>query len=162
MSPSWNNHPRSRDSRSRPEETDASCARLGGRKEKKNRKENQRPCATKKRFHSVPANSMLLAVLVLTGTYYADAIRSPARSPVPRAIGKTVVCGHLLSLISTLADSAACGYICLRSGLPASHRLSQSSGDSQQPLGNVHTLPCFLLCLGPLFCFPLATWLRAR
>jgi hypothetical protein len=91
-----------------------------------------------------------------------DAISSPARSPVPRWIGERMGCGHLLSLISTLADSAGCRYICLRSGLPASHRLSQSSGDSQQPLGNVHTLPCFLLCLGPLFCFSLARWLRAR
>jgi hypothetical protein len=34
--------------------------------------------------------------------------------------------------------------------------------DSQQPLGDVQALPCFLLCLGPLFLSPLEMWLQAR
>ncbi len=168
MSPSWNSHPRSRESRSRPEdgfEVPGSCARIGwAQKRRRIGRENRQHRAAQKCFHSVSANSMLHpAVLILTGTYYAYANISPPRSSGSqrKRQGRWVICGAFLL---NFHSGEFCGlriYLLALEfgGLPPDESISR---DSQQSLGDVHALPCFLLCLGPLFRFPLKTWPRAR
>jgi hypothetical protein len=55
-----------------------------------------------------------------------------------------------------LAHSAVCGYICIRSGLPAATACVNLLEASQQQLGDVHVLLVFF-CLGFSLCFLLRT-----
>jgi hypothetical protein len=172
MSPSWNNHPRSRDSRSRPEDTDAfeldeSCAGIAcaQRRRRTGRKSDKLGQRENGFIGRVPVGSMshlqcmfLLEHITLMGS-------SPRENPrLARALAKTAGCTRLRALRCRkkipLANSARCGYICIRSDLSGPHRRSIFRGLRQQRLTGRRS--CFVLiffCLG--FFFPDSTRLLA-
>ncbi len=67
--------------------------------------------------------------------------------------GKRAVGGISRCWISTLANSAGCGYICLRSSLSISHRLSQSSGIRNNHSATYTRYLAFFSALGLSFAF---------